>query len=70
MIDYQEDGLSPEYNIGFGVSFGGAAPPSASVQGNVSSPGACTTCGANRFMNVSFPLVLIAIAVIVLAFRR
>lgn len=70
MLSYSEDGLSPDYSLGFGLNFGGDAPVSGTVQANVSSPGACLTCGQNKFLNLSLPLILIVIAVLVLAFRK
>jgi hypothetical protein len=71
MIGYSEDSLEPDFQVGFQVSAGGGAPPSATVTGQVASPGACTTCGNARLVSgLSFPIVLIAVAVLVLALRR
>lgn len=71
MIGYSADSLDPDYSVGFEIDLGGGAPPSVAVTGQVASPGACTTCGNARLVaGLNFPILLIAIAVLVLAFRR
>jgi hypothetical protein len=72
-IAYSPDSIDPEYNIGFGVQVGGGAPASASVSGGVSNaagatPG-CLTCGGG-IMGLSWPIIILVIAVLVLALRK
>lgn len=69
-MDYFADSLTPEYNVGFDIGWSPDGGVAVKAGGNVSSPAACTTCGRNQFLNVSFPLVLVAIAVIVLVLRK
>lgn len=71
MLSYEADSLTPEYNVGFNVALGGGAAPSLGVTGAVATPGGCTTCGTNKLMgSLSLPLLLVAVAVVILAFRR
>ncbi len=72
-ISYSPDSIDPEYNLGFSVSAGGGAPAGASVSGGVtnsptSTPG-CLTCGKG-VLGLSWPIILIVIAVLVLMMRK
>jgi hypothetical protein len=71
MLEYSADSISPDFNVGFDVSLGGDAAPSARITGGVGTPGTCTNCGTNRFIaGLSLPVILVAIAILVLALRR
>lgn len=72
-ISYSPDSIQPDYNIGFSVGVGGGAPASASVTGGVTNnpnavPG-CLTCRGG-LAGISWPIVIIVIAVLVLALRK
>lgn len=72
-IVYSPDSIDPEYNVGFGLNIGGGAPASVSVSGGATNqPGAtpgCLTCG-NGLMGISWPVVILAIAALVLFLRK
>lgn len=74
-ITYSPDSIDPEYNLGFGVQLGGGAPPSASVSGQVTNnPTAamsapCLTCGPG-IMGISWPIIIIVVAGLVLMLRK
>ena len=73
-MNYSEDTIDPSYEVGFGISFGGDAPTSGNVNAQVSggaAAAACPGCAQARLLGgMSLPLILIALAVVVLAFRR
>lgn len=73
-ITYSPDSIDPEYNIGFGVQLGGGNAPSATVNGQVTNNpaaagGGCLTCGKG-VMGISWPIVILAIAALVLFMRK
>lgn len=71
-ILYTPDSIDPDYNLGVSVSLGGGVPAAATiVAGATNTPGAtpgCLTCGSG-FMGISWPLIIIIVAVLVLALR-
>ncbi len=73
-MNYSEDTINPSYDVGFGISFGNDAPVSGTVNANVAggaAAAACPGCAQSRLLGgLSLPLILIALAVVVLAFRR
>lgn len=74
-ISYSPDSIDPDYNLGLSVSVGGGVPTSATIQAAVASPqpapsaAPCLTCG-NGIMGLSWPIIIIVVAVLVLAFRE
>lgn len=69
-MNYSDETLGPDYSVGGGINFGPQGI-TGSVAANVATPGACTTCGqVSLLKGLSLPLLLIAIAVVVLAFRK
>jgi hypothetical protein len=67
---YTEDNLQADYNVGGSVTFGPQGV-SGTVGAQAGSPGTCTTCGQTALLKgLSLPILLIAIAVVVLAFRK
>lgn len=72
-IGYSSDSIQPDYNLGFGVSLGGGNPAGVTLAGGVTNtPGAtpgCLTCGTG-IGGISWPFILIILAVLVLALRK
>lgn len=69
-MNYSDETLGPDYAVGGSVNFGPTGI-TGGVTAQVATPGACTTCGqVSLLRGLSLPLLLIAIAVVVLAFRK
>lgn len=73
-ITYSPDSIDPEYNLNFGVQLGGGQPAAVQVGGGATNqPGAtpgCLTCGQSGLMGISWPFVIILVAVAVLLLRK
>lgn len=75
-ITYSPDSIDPEYNLGFGISTSTAGPTTASVTGQVTNNpvAAATGCTggncAGALLGISWPIIIIGIALLVLALRK
>lgn len=73
MLEYENDSLSPDYNVGGNITFGPGGISGGVSAGVTNAPGVtpgCVNCTGGRFLNLSLPIILIALAVIVLMLRK